>query len=111
MSFENTVRNRLSTGFSEKYIISLYLEILVLNTVIGGHDMEKSVALPICNENGYFEIRLESIGGLGANLGGKLMGELGANYLGLNSVSFSSYGSEKKGIACEGIYTVERPIP
>ncbi len=59
--------------------------------------MEKSVALPVCNENGYFEIRLESIGGLGANLGGKLMGELGANYLGLNSVSFSSYGSEKRG--------------
>lgn len=52
--------------------------------------------LPI-NENGYYEIRLESIGGLGANLCGKLLGELGALYLGLNASSFSSYGSEKRG--------------
>ena len=54
------------------------------------------VILPI-NENGYYEIRLESIGGLGANLCGKLLGELGALYLGLNASSFSSYGSEKRG--------------
>ncbi len=47
--------------------------------------------------NEYFEIRLESIGGLGANLCGKLLGELGAIYLGLNASSFSSYGSEKRG--------------
>ena len=45
----------------------------------------------------YYEIRLESIGGLGANLCGKLLGELGAIYLGLNASSFSSYGSEKRG--------------
>ena len=51
--------------------------------------------LPILNENGYYEIRLESIGGLGANLCGKMLGELGAVYMGLNSASFSSYGSEK----------------
>ena len=48
-------------------------------------------------KNEYFEIRLESIGGLGANLCGKLLGELGAIYLGLNASSFSSYGSEKRG--------------
>lgn len=53
--------------------------------------------LPITNENGYFEIRLESIGGLGANLCGKMLGELGALSLSLNSLSFSSYGSEKRG--------------
>lgn len=53
--------------------------------------------LPVTNENGYFEIRLESIGGLGANLCGKMVGELGARYLGLNASSFSSYGSEKRG--------------
>ena len=47
------------------------------------------------NEEGYYEIRLESVGGLGANLCGKLLGELGAVYLGLNAASFSSYGSEK----------------
>lgn len=45
----------------------------------------------------YFEIRLESIGGLGANLAGKILGELGALYLGLNASNFSSYGSEKRG--------------
>ena len=56
-----------------------------------------SVKLPETNENGYYEMRLESIGGLGANLCGKLLGELGAVYLGLNASSFSSYGSEKRG--------------
>jgi len=55
------------------------------------------VKLPITNEHGFYEIRLESIGGLGANLSGKILGELGAIYLGLNSSSFASYGSEKRG--------------
>lgn len=54
-------------------------------------------ALPRTKANGYYEIRLESIGGLGANLCGKLLGELGAVYLRLNAASFSSYGSEKRG--------------
>lgn len=45
----------------------------------------------------YYEMRLESIGGLGANLAGKILGELGALYLDKNSASFSSYGSEKRG--------------
>ena len=36
----------------------------------------------------YFEIRLESIGGLGANLCGKMLGELGALYLKLNASNF-----------------------
>lgn len=53
--------------------------------------------LPITNEAGYYEIRLESVGGLGANLCGKLLGELGAMYLDLNASSFASYGSEKRG--------------
>lgn len=59
--------------------------------------MEKKSPLPVQNEAGYFEIRLESIGGLGANLCGKMLGELGAVYLGLNASCFSSYGSEKRG--------------
>lgn len=59
--------------------------------------MSKQFNLPVTSENGYYEIRLESIGGLGANLCGKLLGELGALYLHLNSLSFSSYGSEKRG--------------
>ena len=55
------------------------------------------LSLPVTNENGSYEIRLESIGGLGANLCGKMLGELGALSLSLNSLSFSSYGSEKRG--------------
>lgn len=53
--------------------------------------------LPCKDENGYYEIRLESIGGLGANLAGKMLGELGALTMELNASSFSSYGSEKRG--------------
>ncbi len=52
--------------------------------------------------SGYYEIRLESIGGLGANLCGKMLGELGVKYLDLNSSSFSSYGSEKTGTPVKG---------
>ena len=50
----------------------------------------------------YYEVRLESIGGLGANLCGKMLGELGVKYLNLNSSSFSSYGSEKTGTPVKG---------
>ena len=50
----------------------------------------------------YYEIRLESIGGLGANLCGKMLGELGLKYLDVNSSSFSSYGSEKTGTPVKG---------
>lgn len=53
--------------------------------------------LPIKNELGFFEIRLESIGGLGAHLAGKMLAETGVLGLGLNGAHFSSYGSEKKG--------------
>ena len=50
----------------------------------------------------YYEIRIESIGGLGANLCGKMLGELGIKYLDVNSSSFSSYGSEKTGTPVKG---------
>ena len=51
----------------------------------------------ILRNQDYYEIRLESIGGLGANLCGKMVGELAVRYLNLNSAGFSSYGSEKTG--------------
>jgi len=60
-------------------------------------DTAYSIRLPRVNQNGCYEMRLESIGGLGANVCGKLLGELGAAYLGLNAAAFSSYGSEKRG--------------
>ena len=50
----------------------------------------------------YYEVRLESIGGLGANLCGKMLGELGVKYLDVNSTNFSSYGSEKTGTPVKG---------
>lgn len=53
--------------------------------------------LPKKNNLGFYEIRLESIGGLGANLAGKMLAEAGVLGLGLNGSNFSSYGSEKKG--------------
>lgn len=53
--------------------------------------------LPKTNELGFFEIRLESIGGLGANLAGKMLAEAGVLGHHLNGANFSSYGSEKKG--------------
>lgn len=53
--------------------------------------------LPIKNENGFYEIRLESIGGLGANLAGKMLAEAGVLGQGFNGINFASYGSEKKG--------------
>ncbi len=66
--------------------------------------MENMKGLEAKLEDGkdYYEIRLESIGGLGANLCGKMLGELGVKYLNLNSSSFSSYGSEKTGTPVKG---------
>lgn len=53
--------------------------------------------LPLKNKLGFYEIRLESIGGLGANLAGRMLAEATVLGQGLNGTSFSSYGSEKKG--------------
>lgn len=53
--------------------------------------------LPITNTAGFYEIRMESIGGFGANLAGKILGEAGVLGMGFNGSNFSSYGSEKKG--------------
>lgn len=44
-----------------------------------------------------YEMRLESIGGLGAHLAGQILAEAGVLEMGLNGAHFSSYGSEKKG--------------
>lgn len=44
-----------------------------------------------------YKIRLESIGGFGANLVGKLLGQAGHEFLGKYARAFSSYGSEKRG--------------
>ncbi len=53
--------------------------------------------LPLTNELGFYEIRMASIGGFGANLAGKVLAEAGVLKMGYNGSNFSSYGSEKKG--------------
>ncbi len=53
--------------------------------------------LPVNNDLGFYEIRMESVGGFGANLAGKILGEAGILGMGFNGSNFSSYGSEKKG--------------
>jgi len=47
--------------------------------------------------DGFFGLRFESIGGLGAHLAGQMLAEAGVLRQGLNGSHFSSYGSEKKG--------------
>ncbi len=54
-------------------------------------------SLPGAGEDGFFSIRFESIGGLGAHLAGQILAEAGVLRQGLNGSHFSSYGSEKKG--------------
>ena len=55
------------------------------------------VSIPGADAEGFFGIRLESIGGLGAHLAGQILAEAGVLRQGLNGSHFSSYGSEKKG--------------
>ena len=54
-----------------------------------------TVHLPHADE--YFEVRFESIGGLGAHAAGQVLATASVVRMGLNGAHFSSYGSEKKG--------------
>ncbi len=45
----------------------------------------------------YFELRFESIGGLGAHAAGQILATAAVLGLNMNGAHFSSYGSEKKG--------------
>jgi pyruvate ferredoxin oxidoreductase gamma subunit len=57
--------------------------------------MNKIVSLPFSDR--FFELRFESIGGLGAHAGGQILATAAVLRMGLNGAHFSSYGSEKKG--------------
>lgn len=46
---------------------------------------------------GFYELRFESIGGLGAHGAGQVLATAAVLSMGLNGAQFSSYGSEKKG--------------
>jgi len=47
--------------------------------------------------SGFFEIRFESVGGLGAHAAGQILARAAVLKMNLNGSHFSSYGSEKKG--------------
>ncbi len=51
----------------------------------------------IADSSGFFEIRFESIGGLGAHAAGQILARAAVLKMNLNGSHFSSYGSEKKG--------------
>jgi len=57
--------------------------------------MDRRVSLPGSRQ--FFEIRFESIGGLGAHAAGQIVASGAVLRMGLNGSHFSSYGSEKKG--------------
>ncbi len=69
------------------------------------------VSLPHADE--YFEVRFESIGGLGAHAAGQVLATAAVVRMGLNGAHFSSYGSEKKGSLIRSYVRLaegERPI-
>ncbi|MBT6221566.1 MAG: 4Fe-4S binding protein [Rhodospirillaceae bacterium] len=73
--------------------------------------MDATVSLPYTGR--YFEIRLESIGGLGAHVAGKILAGAAVLRMGLNGAHFSSYGSEKKGSPIKSFIrlgSVDQPI-
>lgn len=73
--------------------------------------MKDDVRLP--GEAHSFEVRLESIGGLGAHAAGQVMAAAAVLRMGLNGAHFSSYGSEKKGSPVRSFVRLvpgERPI-
>ncbi len=57
--------------------------------------MARGVSLP--GNRRFFEVRFESIGGLGAHAAGQIVASAAVLRMGLNGAHFSSYGSEKKG--------------
>ena len=63
--------------------------------------------------NRFFEIRFESIGGLGAHAAGQILARAAVLEMDLNGSHFSSYGSEKKGSAVRSYVRLgasDRPI-
>ncbi len=73
--------------------------------------LNNRVLLP--NPDRFFELRFESIGGLGAHAAGHILATATVLGMGLNGAHFSSYGSEKKGSAIKTFVRLgppERPI-
>ena len=78
-------------------------------------DSAQAVSQPVClpHADRFFEIRFESIGGLGAHAAGQVLATAAVLRMGLNGAHFSSYGSEKKGSLVRSYVRLgpaERPI-
>jgi len=77
----------------------------------GGEPAGQTVSLPRADR--FFEIRFESIGGLGAHAAGQILATAAVLRMGLNGAHFSSYGSEKKGSLVRSfvrLAPVDRPV-
>ena len=70
-------------------------ELVAVRAHSGGEPAGQTVSLPRADR--FFEIRFESIGGLGAHAAGQVLATAAVLRMGLNGAHFSSYGSEKKG--------------
>lgn len=78
---------------------------------VPGASAGEPVLLPHRDE--YFEVRFESIGGLGAHAAGQVLATAAVVRMGLNGAHFSSYGSEKKGSVVRSFVRLaeaDRPI-
>lgn len=76
-----------------------------------GEPSGRRVSLP--KATGFFELRYESIGGLGAHAAGQVLAAAAVLRMGLNGAHFSSYGSEKKGSLIRSFVRlgpVDRPV-
>jgi pyruvate ferredoxin oxidoreductase gamma subunit len=73
--------------------------------------MKKTSAIP--DPSRFFEIRFESIGGLGAHAAGQILARAAVLKMNFNGSHFSSYGSEKKGSVVRSyirLGAAEKPI-
>lgn len=74
---------------------------------------QQAPAVSLPHSDRFFEVRLESIGGLGAHAAGQVLATAAVLRMGLNGAHFSSYGSEKKGSLVRSYVRLgpsERPI-
>lgn len=69
--------------------------------------MNREASVP--DITGFFEIRFESIGGLGAHAAGQIVASAAVLRMGLNGSHFSSYGSEKKGSVVRSFVRLAAP--
>lgn len=65
--------------------------------------------LPSTNDLGFYEMRFQSIGGLGANIAAQVLAEALVLGQGFNGANFASYGAEKKGSVVEAYIRLCHP--